>query len=70
MTTNSTGPAQHREEAGSDVAPEVKPLVQLDAQRLEALRCDLDEGRYQWGEEIASTVEEDYRQLMKDLGLR
>ena len=37
--------------------------------RLEALRCDLDEGNNHWPDYMAAMIEEDFRQLMKDFGL-
>jgi hypothetical protein len=38
-----------------------------DADRLRALRGELEEERNHWTEQVAAMVEEDYRQLMADL---
>ena len=38
--------------------------------RLEALRCELDEADNHWPAHMAATINEDYRQLMEDFGLR
>ena len=41
----------------------------IGKERLEALRCELDENNNRWPVHIAATINEDYRQLMKDFGL-
>jgi hypothetical protein len=42
----------------------------IGKERLEALRCELDENNNRWPVHIAAMIDEDYRQLMKDFGLR
>jgi len=74
MTTNSSGPAPRREDsepAEGDPSAHVsvdKPPESSDRERLKALLCQLDEGQNQWIEQVAATLEEDYRQLVKDKG--
>jgi hypothetical protein len=48
----------------------VKLSKSIGKERIEALRCELDEGNNRWPEHIAAMIDEDYRQLMKDFGLR
>jgi len=70
MTTNSNGSAPQGEICGSAVSSEVKPLAEPGTERWVALRREIEEGCNHWPEQIAATIEEDYRQLMKDFGLR
>ena len=41
----------------------------IGRRRLEALRCDMDEGNNQWPDYMAAMIDEDFRQLMKDFDL-
>jgi len=74
ITTKSSGPAPRREDsepAEGDPSADVsvdKPPASPDRERLKALLCQLDEGQNQWIEQVAATLEEDYRQLVKDKG--
>ena len=54
---------------GSDdfAACAAKTKTAPDADRLRALRGELEEERNHWTEQVAAMVEEDYRQLMSDL---
>lgn len=54
---------------GSDAfaACAAKTETAPDADRLRALRGELEEERNHWTEQVAAMVEEDYRQLMSDL---
>lgn len=70
MTTDSIGAASCQEAYDPAVSPDTNSRTRLNAERLAALRCELDAGGNQWGEQITATVEEDYLQLMRDLGLR
>jgi len=70
MTTDSTGSAPEGESCDSAAASEVKSRAEPDAERLAALRCEIEEGCNHWPEQIAAMIEEDYLQLMKDFGLR
>jgi hypothetical protein len=75
MTTNRTRTGSHPEDckpvAGEPAAPAsgVKLKKMIGKARLEALRCELDEGDNHWPTHMAATINEDYRQLMKDFGL-
>ena len=51
-------------------ASDLKLSKSIDKEQIEALRCELDEGNNRWPEHIAAMIDEDYRQLMKDFGLR
>jgi len=42
----------------------------IGKERLEALRCELDENKNHWPVHIAAMINEDYRQLLKDFGLQ
>jgi hypothetical protein len=42
----------------------------ISKERLDWLRCELDEGDNHWPDRMAAMIEEDYRQLMTDFGLR
>ena len=73
-----TNPTQHgsRQEvcepaAGEPPAPAsgVKLSKSIRKERIEALRCELDEGINHWPEHIAEIIDEDCRQLLKDFGL-
>ena len=76
MTMNPTLPGARPEvcepAAGEPPAPAsgVKLSKLIGKERIEALRCELDEGNNRWPEHIAAMIDEDYRQLMKDFGLR
>jgi len=70
MNTVSTGSTPQGESCDSGASCEVKSLAEPDAERLAALRCEIEEGCNRWPEQIAAMIEEDYRQLMKDFGLR
>ena len=75
MTTNPTRPGSRPEvgepPAGEPPAPAsgVKLSKSFGKERLEALRCELDEGNNHWPDHVAAMIDEDYRQLMKDLGV-
>ena len=75
MTTNPTRPGFRpgvcEPAAGEPPAPAsgVKPSKPIGNERLEARRCELDEGNNHWPEHIAAMIDEDYRQLIKDFGL-
>jgi hypothetical protein len=47
----------------------VKLPKSIGKERLEALRWELDEGNNHWPDHMATIIDEDYRQLMKDFGL-
>jgi hypothetical protein len=49
------------------IASAAKTELSPDADRLRALRGELEEVRSHWTEQITSMMEEDYRQLMADL---
>jgi len=72
MTTNPTWPGSEVCEpaAGDPPAPasHVKQTKSIDKERLETLRFELDEGDNHWPIHMAATIDEDYRQLMKDFG--
>jgi anti-anti-sigma regulatory factor len=70
MTSRSTSAALQNDARCSAASLDITLLTHVDAQRVAALRGELDEAHSQWTEQIAATVEEDYRQLMKDFGLR
>ncbi|PYJ85274.1 MAG: hypothetical protein DME22_09800 [Verrucomicrobia bacterium] len=70
MTTHSNGSAPQGEICGSAASSEVKPLAEPGTERWVALRREIEEGCNHWPEQIATMIEEDYRQLMKDFGLR
>ena len=76
MTTNRTRPGSRPEvcepASGEPSAPSfgVKLPNLIGKERLEALRCELDENNNHWPVHIAAMINEDYRQLMKDFGLR
>jgi hypothetical protein len=76
MTTNpirlGSRPEVCESAAGEPPAPAsgVKPSKLIGKERIEALRCELDEGNNRLPEHIAAMIDEDYRQLMKDFGLR
>ena len=76
MTTNpiriGSRPEVCEPAAGEPPAPAsgVKLSKSIGKERIEALRCELDEGNTRWPEHIAAMINEDYRQLMKDFGLR
>jgi len=76
MTTNPTRPGSRPEvgepPAGEAPAPAfgLKLSKPIGKERLEALRCELDECNKHWPDHMAAMIEEDYRQLMKDFGLR
>jgi hypothetical protein len=57
--------------AGEPPAPAsgVKLSKSIGKERIEALRCELDEGINHWPEHIAEMIDEDCRQLLKDFGL-
>jgi len=42
----------------------------IGKERLEALRCELDECNKHWPDHMAAMIDEDYQQLLKDFGLR
>jgi hypothetical protein len=42
----------------------------ISKERLDSLRYELDEGDNHWPDRMAAMIDEDYRQLMKDFGLR
>jgi hypothetical protein len=69
MTTNSTGSAPEGEDCDSAASSEVKPPAE-PGERWVTLRREIEEGCNHWPEQIAAMIEEDYRQLMKDFGLR
>ena len=76
MTSNRIRPGS-RPEACESVAGEptasasgVKLPNSLGKERLEALGCELDANNNHWPVHIAAMINEDYRQLMKDFGLR
>jgi len=48
----------------------VKLSKSIGKERLEALRCELDECNKHWPDRMAAMIDEDYQQLMKDFGLR
>ncbi len=74
MTTNPTRPGSRPnlfEPPSADPpapATVVKRTQSIDKERLEALRSELDEGDNHWPIHIAETIDEDYRQLMRDFG--
>jgi len=75
MTTNPIWPGS-RPEVCEPAAAErpfpasgAKPTESVGKERLEALRCELDEGDNHWPDYMAEMIHEDYRQLMKDLGV-
>ena len=74
MTTNPTRPgsrAEVCEPAAGELpvsASRVKLTESIGRKRLEALRCEMDEGDNHWPNHMAATIDEDYRQLMKDFG--
>jgi len=74
MTTNSSRPGSRLKvgEPGSSDPPASasggKLTGSINKERLEALRCKLVEGDNQWPVHMAATIDEDYRQLMKDFG--
>jgi hypothetical protein len=76
MTTNPTRPGSRPEvcepAAGEPPAPAsgVKLSKSIGPEQLEALRFELDEGNNHWPDHVAAMIDEDYRQLMKDFGLR
>ena len=76
MTTNpnrlGSRPEVCEPAAGEPPAPAsaVKLSKSIGKERLEALRCELDEGNSHWPDHVAAMIDEDYRQLMKDFGLR
>ena len=75
MTTNPTRPGSRPKvcEPATDEPPvsasRVKLTESIGKERLEALRCEMDEGDNHWPVHIAATIDDDYRQLMKDFGL-
>ena len=73
MTTNHLGSRPEIcEPAAGDPPPPasgVKFSTSIGKERLEALRCELDANNNRWPVHIAAMINEDYRQLMKDLGL-
>ena len=75
MTTNPSRPGSRPEvcepAAGGPPAPapSVKLPKSMGKERLEALRWELDEGNNHWPDHMATIIDEDYRQLMKDFGL-
>jgi len=74
MTTDPTRLASRPEvcepAAGEPPVPasDVKLTEASGTKRLEALRFELDEGNNHWPDHMAAMIDEDYRQLMKDLG--
>jgi hypothetical protein len=75
MITNPSRPWSNPEAFRSDTddprfpaSAEGKPET-IGRRRLEALRCDLDEGNNHWPDYMAATIDEDFQQLMKDFGL-
>ncbi len=76
MTTNPTRPGSRPEVAGADAGEPSVPASgaklpeSIDKKRLEALRCELDEGENHWPDYMVAMIHEDYRQLMKDFGFR
>ena len=76
MTTNLGRPRSHPEEfepaAGEPPIPATDATLpeSIGMKRLEALRCELDEGDNHWPDDMVAMIHEDYRQLMKDFGLR
>ena len=56
--------------AQSVPAPGAKPPESIGRKRLEDLHCDLIDGDNHWPDYMAATIDEDYRQLLKDFGLR
>jgi len=70
MTTNSTGSAPQGEICESAASSDVKPPAEPGTERWVALRREIEQGCNHWPEQIAVMIEEDYRQLMKDFGLR
>jgi len=76
MTTNRTRlgsrPGVCEPAAGGPTAPAsgVKLPNAIGKERLEALRCELDENKNHWPVHIAAMINEDYRQLLKDFGLQ
>ena len=75
MTTNPTRSGSRPEvcepAAGAPPAPAsgVNRSKSIGQERLEALRCELDEGDNHWPDPMAAMIDEDYRQLLKDFGL-
>jgi len=76
MTTNPTRPGSRPEvgepPAGEPPAPTsgLKLWKPIGKERLEALRCELDECNKHWPDHMAAMIDEDYQQLLKDFGLR
>ena len=76
MMMDRTQPGSHPDDsepdAGEPPAPDsgVKASKIIGKARLEALRCELDEADNHWPAHMAATINEDYRQLMEDFGLR
>ena len=66
MTTEPTG-LEPRGIGRAPAACAAKAEVAPDADRLRALRGELEEVRNHWTEQVTAMVEEDYRQLMADL---
>jgi len=58
------------EESAQSVPAPVKLPESIGRKRLEDLHCDLIEGDNHWPDYMAATIDEDYRQLLKDFGLR
>ena len=71
MTTNPSRPGSEvcEPHAGDSPASVAKRTKSIDKERLEALRSKLEEGDNHWPIHMAATIDEDYRQLMKDFGL-
>lgn len=76
MAMNSGDPAFRREICAPGVPPSPprapgakRPTDSFPQERLKALGSELDEDEHHWTEQIAATVEEDYRQLLEDFGL-
>jgi hypothetical protein len=53
--------------AQSVTTPCTKLPESIGRKRLEDLHCDLTEGDNHWPDYMAATIDEDYRQLLKDL---
>lgn len=75
MTTNHARSASHHPQvclpaAGQPPVPAagIKLPTAIGKERLEALRCELEEKNNHWPKHMADTIDEDYWQLMKDFG--
>jgi len=70
MTKPNEGVFEPEGSAHSVTAPGTKLPESIGRKRLEDLQCDLIERDNHWPDYMAATIDEDYRQLLKDFGLR